>query len=118
MGALGLTGSFLPGEILERLGSAPSGLLSVMVQILAALYLGFAMLNWTAKDSLVGGIYNRPLVVGNILHFVVGGLALAKAASSEKLPALVTFAVVYGIFAIGFAAVMFGSPLKNLSAKP
>ncbi len=112
MGSLGLAGSFLPHEILERLGSAPSGALAILMQIMAALYLGFAMLNWMAKESLVGGIYNRPLVVGNTIHFVAAALALAKAAASQQMPWLIALAAIYALFAIAFAYVMFGSPVK------
>jgi hypothetical protein len=111
MAAAGLAGSFLPHELLRARGVPVTGLLPVVVQLTAALYLGFAMLNWMAKDSLIGGIYNRPVAIGNLVHFVVGALALAKYAASNPAPLLVGVTVVYVILAIGFARIMFTSPV-------
>jgi len=33
--------------------------------------LGFSILNWMSKASLIGGIYNKPLLIGNLLHFLL-----------------------------------------------
>src|SRR5688572_2481190 len=54
MGALGLSATFLPQEIAAWLGA--SATLPLLIQVLGALYFAFAMLNWTAKDGLIGGI--------------------------------------------------------------
>ena len=74
MGAAGAAGLFLPHEILAAIGAPASGLLPSLLQIHAALLLAFAMLNWMAKDSLIGGIYNRPVLVGNVTHFAIGAI--------------------------------------------
>lgn len=114
MAIAGLAGSFLPHELLRWLGLPASGVLPVLVQLMAALYLGFAMVNWMARDSLIGGIYNRPLAIGNLLHFASGALALGKyAASAHPPPAVIGVTIVYVVFAIGFAKVMFTSPVKS-----
>ncbi|HYC87929.1 MAG TPA: hypothetical protein VEO54_01860 [Thermoanaerobaculia bacterium] len=114
MAVAGVAGSFLPHELLRALGIPPSGVLPVMVQLTAALYLGFAMLNWTARDSLIGGIYNRPVAIGNLLHFVSGALALLKYATSTRPPVpVIAMTVVYTAFAIAFGLVLFTSPVKR-----
>src|SRR5690349_3179780 len=59
MAVLGFAATFLPQEILARLGLPADGALPLVVQLTGALYLSFAMLNWTAKESVIGGIYNR-----------------------------------------------------------
>ena len=112
MVAAGLAGSFLPHEILRYAGVEPAGLLPVIVQLHAAILVGFGAMNWMSKESLVGGIYARPLVIGNLAHFVVGALALLKNLSAGMPPGLLATAVVYTIFAIGFGAVLFASPVK------
>jgi hypothetical protein len=112
LAACGIAGTFLPQEILAWLGIPTSPILTIFMQLLAALLLAFGMLNWTAKDSLIGGIYNRPVAIGNLVHFLVGALALAKAAYAHPMAVLIAGAVIYAIFAIGFAMVMFGSPVK------
>ena len=35
-------------------------------------------MNWTAKDSISGGIYARPISLENFAHFFIGTLLLAK----------------------------------------
>ena len=117
MAILGLIASFLPQEVLAQAGEQSTGLLPFVVQIIGALYLGFAMMNWMAKDSLLGGIYNRPVAMGNFLHFTVGALALGKGAVAMSFTTpLVASSILYAIFAIAFAAVFFTSPVKRTDA--
>ena len=109
LGIAGIAASFLPREILRALAIEPAGLVPVLVQLLGAALFAFAMVNWTARGSLIGGIYNRAVALGNLTHFVVGGLALAKAALSQGGVVWV-MAAVYLVFAIGFTMVFFRSP--------
>ena len=116
MGLAGLAGTFAPHELLRFAGLSATGAFPVLVQLTAALYLGFAMLNWMAKDSLIGGIYNRPVAIGNLVHFLVGALALLKYVTSAGAPPLlIAMAVMYAVFAIAFGVVMFTSPVKRTS---
>ena len=109
MGLVGLAASFAPAELLGALHVTPTDPLPVFIQLLGALYVAFAMANWTAKDSLIGGIYARPLSLGNLVHFMVGALALGKheAATGFHGPLVVVLAV-YAIFAVGFGWLVFG----------
>lgn len=110
LGLLGLAGSFLPHELLHLAGLPVTHGLAVAVQLVAAVVMGFAALNWMAKDSMIGGIYQRPIVVGNTLHYVVGALTLVKAVLSTPSVPVVLLTVVYAVFALGFGFVMFGAP--------
>ena len=85
------------------------------MQILGALYFGFAMLNRTAKANLIGGIYSRPVAIGNATHFLIGALALIKLAFNDTTLINIWIAgVIYSIFAILFGYVLFTNPvLKN-----
>ena len=113
LGALGLSATFLPQEIAAYLGVPPEGALPLLIQVLGALYFAFAMQNWTAKDSLIGGIYNRPIALANLVHFVVGALALAKGAFANTADTvIIAFAVVYALFAIAFGMIFFTSPVR------
>ena len=115
MGIAGIAGSFLPHEVLSAIGVAPTGALPVLVQLLAATLFAFAMVNWTARGSLIGGIYNRPIAIGNLTHFVIGALALVKAAmnAGPHRMILAIAAVIYVLFAVAFAAVFFRSPVAR-----
>ncbi|HEX7152782.1 MAG TPA: hypothetical protein VF618_14930 [Thermoanaerobaculia bacterium] len=113
MGLLGIAASFLPQEIAARLGARDEGVV-LLVQVAGALLFGFAMINWMARGSLIGAIYNRPLAVGNVAHFVIGALALGKAALQGPRPVgLIAIAVIYVIFAVAFAMVLFQSPVRG-----
>jgi hypothetical protein len=109
MAVLGLAATFLPQEIIASLGGGTVRTLPLLVQILGALYLAFAMLNWMAKESLIGGIYSRPVSMGNFLHFAIAGIAMVKAvAAGERAISILICTAIYVVFAIAFGAVVFG----------
>ena len=107
---LGITGLFLPEELLNFVGSQPDTQTIILTQVAAAAYLGFAALNWTARGSVIGGIYSRPLTLGNLLHFAVVAVTLTKASIATSVPGLVPAAVAYAIFAIWYGAALFTHP--------
>jgi len=109
LGALGVAASFLPLEILTFLDPGHDRALATIVQLLGAALLGLAMLNWMAKGAPAGGIYGRPIVTANLVHFTVGGIALAKLAAVGELPATaIALTAVYVIFAFCFGVALFG----------
>ena len=109
LGVAGIAASFAPSELLRALGSPTVEPLPVLIQLLGAMYIAFAITNWTAKDNIIGGIYARPLSLGNCVHFIVGSLALVKQQLSHgvSMPLIVAL-IVYTIFAICFAWLVFG----------
>lgn len=110
MGAAGIAGSFLPQELLTALHVPAGAVPTLMVQLHGAVLLAFAMVNWMAKDSLIGGIYNRPVAVGNLMHFAVGAITLAKfAAGGHADRVTLAAAAVWVLFAAAFSVIVFGS---------
>ena len=59
LGVIGILLSFLPSEIITYLGVEPTIITTLFLKILSALYLGSGILNWMAKGSIIGGIYNK-----------------------------------------------------------
>ena len=112
LGALGITFTFIPDEIISGLSVTPNPISILSLQLLGALYLGFAMLNWMAKGSLIGGIYNRPIAIGNFMHFAVGALALIKIITKIHTHSeiIIFLTVFYVIFALLFAYVFKTNP--------
>ena len=110
MAVAGLAGSFLPEEALEFLGSEPDTPSIILVQITAALYMGFAILNWMARGSVLGGIYGRPVLLGNFLHFAVVATLLIKASVIHQTLELILAATVYALLAVWFGLVLFTHP--------
>ncbi len=111
---IGVLLSFLPNEIADSLNVEPTIVTILFLKILSALYLGFGILNWMAKGTLIGGIYNRPIAIGNLMHFGVGAIALVKVISNIQTHSeiIISLTVVYVVFAILFAYVFRTNPAK------
>ena len=104
----GILTLFAPDVLLSALGVAVTAQLAVLVQLLGALYFSFALMNWTAKDSAIGGIYARPVSLANFSHFFSGTLLLVKYLFSNEfnLPILL-ISILYASFALVFYWLVF-----------
>jgi len=115
MGA-GIALSFLPGEIWRWLYGEPATGTQhpeILLQIIGALYFAFGMVNWTSKGNLIGGIYGRPIAIGNLTHFIIAGIALVKYYFANPTTVLLPVAVMYAILALLFSIVFFTHPLSK-----
>lgn len=112
LGLMGISLSFMPGEILEKLLLETNQTSALIMQLLGALFLGFGLMNWMAKGSIIGGIYNKPLVIGNLMHFGVGAITLLKIAFNLKASKefLIPLTIIYTIFALAFFYVFSRNP--------
>ena len=108
----GLLLSFLPNEIANYLNVEATIITILFLNILSALYLGFGILNWMAKGTLIGGIYNKPIAIGNLMHFGVGAIALGKVVFNIQTHTgvVIVLTAIYLIFAILFAYVFRTNP--------
>jgi hypothetical protein len=115
LGATGVILVFSPDTALLSLGiqSSPASLL--LVQVIGGLYFGFFMLNWMIKGGLIGGIYNRPIVIANFAHFFIVGLSVVKTVTSNRDLPWILWAVgaVYVVFGIVFMMLMFRHPIRS-----
>ena len=104
----GIIALFAPENLSALLNASTTNSTFVLVQVLGAVYFSFALMNWTAKDSAIGGIYARPVSLGNFSHFFTGTLILAKHlfASEFSLPVLL-ITLVYAVFAVIFYWLVF-----------
>lgn len=110
LGTIGIILTFMPEEVsgmLMLIGSP------ILFQLLGALYFAFGLLNWTAKGNLIGGIYSRPVAIGNFAHFTIGALALIKLMLHQSFNFLSILAMLYAIFAILFGWIFFTNPLAK-----
>jgi hypothetical protein len=108
LAAAGIFALFAPDTLLTRLKIPLADSPLVLVQLMGALYFSFALMNWTAKDSAIGGIYARPVSLGNFSHFLSGALLLAKYQLSHEfsLPGFLALAI-YAVFASLFYWLVF-----------
>jgi hypothetical protein len=110
LAVLGLATSYMPDKVLGLHGTVPDTATMLFVQMAGALYLGFAILNWSARGILIGGIYARPVALGNFLHFAMVSVMLIKAAIVHGVVQLAISATVFSVFAIWFGLVLFRPP--------
>ena len=106
--------TFFPNEIAGLLGLyvySDNYIFILILQILGALYLGFSILNWTAKASLIGGIYNKPILLGNLLHFFTASMTLLKLTQGFQDNQLIfSYTIIYSLFTLSFGYVFFTNP--------
>ena len=99
LAASGMLLVFAPSELGAALAQ-PSGS-DVLLQVFGAALLGFAVANWTARGSFLGGIYGRAVVAANQMHFVVGVMVLLSHA--RQIGGSVAFWVLCALYAVGAA---------------
>ena len=108
LGAAGLFALFAPQELLKILSLPQANPLPVVIQLMGALYLSFALMNWISKDNIIGGVYLRPISLANFAHFTMGALTLIKYQLSNPVNgSLLGVAIVYVVFAIIFSWLVF-----------
>lgn len=108
LGLAGIYTLFAPDVLFAMLGTPRTNSSSVLIQLMGALYFSMALMNWTAKDSTIGGIYARPVSVGNFAHFFTGTLLLIRyQLSNEFNLSMLLLLVLYTIFASLFYWLVF-----------
>ena len=112
LGIIGIFLSFLPKEIINYLNINSNVITILLFQLLGALYLGFGILNWMLKGTRIGGIYNRPVLIGNLMHFLVGAIALIKIVTSIQAHSeiIIFLMIVYSTLSISFAILFKSNP--------
>lgn len=114
LGIIGIGLTFLPQEIGEFLSTCTNPISILILQILGAAYLGFAMINWMTRNNLIGGIYSKPLMIGNLVHFLVSSLAIIKIISGieNHYEIILSLAIVYSAFTIWFVLAFMKTPKR------
>nr|MBO2514265.1 hypothetical protein [Gammaproteobacteria bacterium] len=98
---------FAPHELGAALDAPVSGS-GIAVQLLGTVYIAFAVTNWIGKDKPIGGIYSRPLSVGNFAHFAIGALVLLnRAMEGDVSTVLIATGAIYAALAAAFARLAF-----------
>jgi hypothetical protein len=112
MALLGAGATFAPQELLRHYGINDQSVALLFVQAAGALYLGFAVLNWMARANLIGGIYSRPVALGNLVHFALVAITLLKVVigGTQRNSEILVACIVYSLFALSFGWIAFVHP--------
>lgn len=119
LGAAGIILTFAPDIVMGNLSIDNNQASLLLGQVIGGLYFGYSMLNWMTKESLIGGIYNRPIAIANFTHFLIAGLAITKGLiSNPALPiALWAAGVVCAVLGLLFIIILFRHPINSTSDK-
>ena len=83
-------------------------------QLLGAAWLSMAALNWWNRETLLGGIYGRPLVAANMALFLSTSLVLLRVAARPGLsPAPWCLAAVTTVLSVAYRLLLFRGPLPR-----
>lgn len=78
-GILGLLFSFLPQETGRWMGATIQGTPEELIaQLLGAALIGIAITNYMSRGAVLGGIYGKPIQLGNLVFHLAAGLSLLK----------------------------------------
>jgi hypothetical protein len=98
---------FAPQEIAGLAGVGAFGL-PLAIQLIGSGLLGFAILDWMSRRNRIGGIYARPISMGNLLLFATAALTVGKAGAEAHLAFwLMVLCAIFAILAASFAWLIF-----------
>ena len=110
---VGLPLSFATGEVAEWI-KADSQAAVPALQLWGALLLGAAVTNWMARGLLVGGIYGKAIVMGNLAHWATGAAVSVKlSVAGVGGGAANGAAIVYVLMAVAFLWLALRDPIEN-----
>ncbi|MGI9174896.1 MAG: hypothetical protein ACR2GR_06225 [Rhodothermales bacterium] len=106
-GLYGVALLFLPDELLGLFALDVRG--ALFAQQFGTALLGLAAVNWIGRGTSVGGIYGRPLVLGNLAFFMTNALLLVRQVLERpEMWVLWVNEVIVAGFALVFALLLFG----------
>lgn len=110
-GILGIVLTFMPQEIGGWLGMASqTGAEVLVLQLLGGTLFGFGMINYMGRNAILGGIYGKPIILGNmVFHFIVA-LELARYMfENDRFGFLLAGGILYAFLAAAFIRMNFTS---------
>lgn len=113
-GILGIVLTFLPQEIGGWLGmTSQTGAEILALQLLGGALFGFGMLNYMGRNAILGGIYGKPIILGNMVFHFIAALELIKYMfEADHYGFLLVAAMLYAFLAAAFIRMNFSSPVS------
>jgi hypothetical protein len=112
-GILGILITFLPQETGQFIGTTEMNSADLaLMQILGSALIGIAIINIMSRGLTVGGIYGKPIQLGNLVFHLATGLGLLKFVfTSESWIIFGIPALLYLFITAGFIKLNFSSPV-------
>ena len=101
--------------ILPRLAPGVPSSAGWLGQLVAAAWIGVAVMNWMQRTSVLGGIYGRPVVSANLVLYFVSTLSLVRARMHDVIPAMAWVVIVpLALLAAAYGALLLRGPFDRL----
>jgi len=109
-GIVGVLLIFIPEELLLWTDGNAGDVATLAVSITGAAILGIGMLNYVGRSAIHGGIYGKPILMGNLIFHTVAAISLIKfslGATGNLMICAALAGILYLIFAAGFIRLNF-----------
>jgi hypothetical protein len=112
-GILGILITFLPQETGQFIGTTEMNSADLaLMQVLGSALIGIAIINFMSRGLTVGGIYGKPIQLGNLIFHLASGLGLLKFVFNTESWLLFGIpALLYLLLTSGFIKLNFSSPV-------
>ncbi|WP_234572558.1 hypothetical protein [Rhodohalobacter sp. 614A] len=110
-GILGIVLTFLPQEIGGWLGLASETEAGVLAfQLLGGALFGLGLINYMGRNAILGGIYGKPILLGNMVFHFIAALDLIRFIfDADQFGFLMVVAMLYTFLAAAFIRMNFTS---------
>lgn len=105
LGLLGLALIFAPQETAGWFGWHVDH--ELPVALLGSALFGLALLNWMGRNAVYGGIYGRPILLGNAVHAFTGSMTLIRAVDTTTPWPLWGLTAFFVAYALGYGWMLF-----------
>lgn len=112
-GVLGILLTFLPEEIGHWFGLASGTNVNILAfQLLGGALFGFGLMNYIGRNAILGGIYGKPILLGNmVFHFIAALELIVFIFDNDRNGLIVAFAILYAFLAAAFIRMNFTSAI-------
>lgn len=109
----GLVISFLPQETGRIFGTASQyGMDLLLMKVIGALFFGLGLINFMSRSSIIGGIYGRPITLGNVMvSLIISGQFVKFNISQDGVGGhLWVVAIIFILITLSFIYLFFKTP--------
>jgi hypothetical protein len=103
----GLILTFAPDELMHYINAHNQNGV-ILIQFLGAFFISYSIMNWMSKDSILGGIYGKSIMLGNCVFYVSSAFALYKVAANNTL--FICLALLHTFLGISYYLLMSSDP--------
>lgn len=85
--------------------------------LLGGAIFGLGMMTWMTRRQPLGGVYGRPVLMANLVHFVIGGLTLLRVGiDGDATGWLLVLCAFYLAGAVFYGVLLFTQPAQRKRA--